>query len=160
MVTGLRQKVNLSWRDINKIAYIKKPGLEPWTQITNKYLRADFTSPYLEKRTNFKGWKVFVHQKINLWLYNRSSSTEIQWGPGERHFNLSLGLAKSSISKMLFPSGFPVHGFWQSLTWISCFWDFSFQHLPTLQLRDYIRLGNWKPCLQERKRSLTVYVQC
>ena len=54
MVTGLSQKVNLSLRDINKIAYIKKPGLEPCTQIINKYLRVDFTSPYLEKRTNLK----------------------------------------------------------------------------------------------------------
>lgn len=52
------------------------------------------------------------------------------------------------------PSVFYFHCSQCSLTWTGYFWDFSLQLLPTLQMRDHIRLGNWKSCSWERKGSL------
>lgn len=98
---------------------------------------------------------------MNLLTDCHPQSMGVWHGRKGLHLNFFVGLAKSgkvppqAFQKCLsyWLSGFYVHYFQQSLTWTSCFWDLSLQFFPTLQLRDYIRLGNWKPFSWGKKKE-------
>lgn len=94
-------------------------------------------------------WQIIIH-RAGMWHRRKVL-----------HVNLSAGLAISEKAppqafqrySSHWSSWFYIHCFQQSLTWTSCLWDFSLQLPPTLQLRDYVRLGNWKPCLQTKNKE-------